>query len=161
MNRQINAELWSAYLYLSMSLYAKSKGLDGVSHWMYLQWLEEQDHARILQEYMLRVDAKVTLMPIDGVPGSWESVYAMFKDALIHEQQVTHMIRRMVKMAYDVDDFSTVSHLQWFIDEQVEEEDSVRSILSALEMLGGDSAAMYEYDKTLLHRQYTKPEPLG
>ena len=91
-NNQINAELWSAYLYLSMSLDAEAKGLKGVANWFYIQWLEEQDHARILMNYLNSRDAKVTLKPIEKVDTEWSSVLEMFTETLRHEQVVTSMI---------------------------------------------------------------------
>lgn len=160
MNRQINAELWSAYMYLSMSLDAESKGMKGVANWMFVQWLEEQDHARILQLFMLSVDAKVELMPIDGVPTSWESVLEMFRGTLLHEIEVSSMIHQLMRMAVSVSDYATVSRLQWFVDEQVEEENSARDIVNMLEMVEGDSTGLFKIDCMLYKRKYEKAAPL-
>ena len=85
-NDQINAELWSAYLYLSMSLDAEAKGLKGVANWFYVQWLEEQDHARILMNYLNSRDAKVTLKPIEAVQTEWGTILEMFNKTLEHEK---------------------------------------------------------------------------
>ncbi len=154
-NRQINAELWSAYLYLAMSLYAEKNGLKGVGHWMYIQWKEELDHARILEEFMIKTGSNIELQTIDDVPSSWDSIHEIFKDAFIHEQQVTYMINRLMKTALEEEDFAVVSLMHLFVDEQVEEEHSVRNILNALNMLDNDTAAIYEFDKELLERKYT------
>ena len=84
-NEQINAELWSAYLYLSMSLDAEAKGLKGVANWFFIQYREEQDHARIFMNFLNSRDCKVELKPITEVPTSWNSALDMFKDTLAHE----------------------------------------------------------------------------
>ena len=98
-NTQINDELWSAYLYLSMSMDAESKGLRGVANWMFVQWKEEQDHARILQQYMIEQNARVVLQPITEVPTKWNSLASMFKDTLSHEKGVTKSINKIATMA--------------------------------------------------------------
>lgn len=131
LNEQINAELRSAYLYLAMSLDADSKALRGVANWFYIQWLEEQDHARIFQKYMIDQDAVVELKPIGNVPTTWKSPLEMFRQALEHEKNVTAMIKELVKISYKECDLETLSRLQWFIDEQVEEEASVREQIDA------------------------------
>ena len=92
LNAQINAELWSAYLYLSMSMDAENKGLKGVANWFFVQFREEQDHARILMNYINSRDAKVVLKPIEEVRTEWTSPLDMFKDTLEHEKVVTSMI---------------------------------------------------------------------
>ena len=99
MNAQINAELWSAYLYLSMSMDAEAKGLKGVANWFYVQFQEEQDHARILMNYILSRDAEVRLQPIAEVRTSWDSPLEMFRDTLEHEQKVTAMINNLAAIA--------------------------------------------------------------
>jgi len=94
MNAQINAELWSAYLYLSMSMDAEAKGLKGVANWFYVQFQEEQDHARIFMNYILSRDAEVKLLPIEEVRTAWTSPLEMFQDTLVHEKEVTAMIQQ-------------------------------------------------------------------
>ena len=118
-NEQINAELWSAYLYLSMSMDAEAKGLKGVANWFYVQWLEEQDHARILMNYLNSRDAKVELKPIKEVETRWESVLDMFKQTLEHEKGVTSLINNLAAIAAEGRDFASSNMLVWFIDEQV------------------------------------------
>ena len=95
LNAQINAELWSAYLYLSMSMDAENKGLKGVANWFFVQFREEQDHARILMNYINSRDAKVVLKPIEEVRTEWTSPLDMFKDTLEHEKVVTSMINNL------------------------------------------------------------------
>ena len=94
-NAQINAELWSAYLYLAMSMDAEAKGLKGVANWFHVQYLEEQDHARIFMNYLNSRDAKVVLQPIAEVPTAWNSVLEMFEQTLAHEKKVTALINNL------------------------------------------------------------------
>ena len=116
-NEQINAELWSAYLYLSMSLDAETKGYKGVANWFYVQWLEEQDHARILMNYLNSRDAKVVLKPIAEGRTERESVQEMFRETLRHEKVVTSLINNLAAIAHDDRDFASSNMLVWFIDE--------------------------------------------
>ena len=97
-NRQINAELWSAYLYLAMSMDAEAKTLKGIANWFFVQWLEEQDHARIFQNYMNASGAKVILQPIDEVDSEWDNPLEMFQETLKHEKEVTEMINDLVRL---------------------------------------------------------------
>ena len=120
-NAQINAELWSAYLYLSMSLDAETKGYKGVANWFYVQFQEEQAHARIFMNYLNSRDAKVELQPIEAVPTAWNSVLDMFQQTLQHEKKVTSLINNLAFIANEDRDFASINRLVWFIDEQVEE----------------------------------------
>ena len=160
-NAQVNAELWSAYLYLAMSLDAESKGYKGVANWFYVQFQEEQAHARIFMNYLNSRDAKVTLLPIDPVPASWESVLDMFKQTLEHEKKVTSLINNLAFIATDDRDFASINRLNWFIDEQVEEEESARDMIAAFEAVEGNKYGMYMLDKDLATRTYTAPSPLA
>ena len=159
-NNQINAELWSAYLYLSMSLDAEAKGLKGVANWFYIQWLEEQDHARILMNYLNSRDAKVTLKPIEKVDTEWSSVLEMFTETLRHEQVVTSMINNLAAIAAEDKDFASSNMLVWFINEQVEEEEGAREKIFAVESVEGNKYGMYQLDKELATRVYTQASPL-
>lgn len=159
-NDQINAELWSAYLYLSMSLDAEAKALRGISNWFFIQWLEEQDHARIFQNYMSDQGARVELRPIDGVPDHWKDPVEMYEDTLSHEKDVTGMIEKLVRLAFQEADFATLSRLQWFIDEQVEEERSAADLLDSFRSAMEDFHAIRELDKELEERKYHQAEPL-
>lgn len=160
-NAQVNAELWSAYLYLAMSLDAESKGYKGVANWFYVQFQEEQAHARIFMNYLNSRDAKVTLLPIDPVPASWDSVLDMFKQTLEHEKKVTSLINNLAFIATDDRDFASINRLNWFIDEQVEEEESARDMIAAFEAVEGNKYGMYMLDKDLATRTYTAPSPLA
>ena len=160
-NAQINAELWSAYLYLAMSLDAEAKGYKGVANWFYVQFQEEQDHARIFMNYLNSRDAKVELLPIEAVPSSWDNVLEMFRQTLEHEQKVTSLIRNLAAIADEDRDFASINRLVWFIDEQVEEEESAREMIFALEAVENNKYGMYMLDKELAARVYTTPSPLA
>ena len=161
MNEQINAELWSAYLYLAMSLDAEAKGHKGVANWFFVQFQEEQDHARIFMNYLNSRDAKVELKPIAEVPTTWDSVLDMFKQTLEHEKKVTSLIHNLAAIANDDRDFASINRLNWFIDEQVEEEESARDMIAAFEAVEGNKYGMYMLDKELATRTYTQPSPLA
>lgn len=157
-NKQINAELWSAYLYLSMSTHFSSKGLPGFANWFEMQFHEEQGHGMKLMNYMVAKGSKVELMPIDKVDTSWDSVLAAFEDTLAHEKVVTGLINELVSIAREEKDFATDNVLQWFVSEQIEEEDSVQTIIDALNLIGNEGHAIYMLDKELGQR---KPEPIS
>jgi ferritin len=160
-NNQINAELWSAYLYLSMSMDAESKGYKGVANWFYVQWLEEQDHARILANYLNSRDAKVELKPIEEVRNEWESVQEMFRETLRHEKVVTGLINNLASIAAEDHDFASSNMLVWFINEQIEEEESAREMIFASESVENDKYGMYQLDKELSTRIYKQASPLA
>ena len=160
-NAQINAELWSAYLYLAMSMDAEAKGLKGVANWFYVQYLEEQDHARIFMNYLNSRDAKVVLQPIAEVPTEWDSVLDMFKQTLEHEKKVTALINNLAFIANEDRDFASINRLVWFIDEQVEEEENAREMIAAVEAVECNKYGMYMLDKELATRTYTTPSPLA
>ena len=161
LNAQINAEMWSAYLYLSMSVDAEAKGLKGVANWFYVQFQEEQDHARILMNYILSRNAEVRLQPIAEVRTSWSSPLEMFRDTLEHEQKVTAMINNLAAIAAGDKDYASSNMLVWFIDEQVEEEESARETAGACEAVEGNKFGLYMLDKELAARTYTQAAPLA
>ena len=160
-NEQINAELWSAYLYLSMSMDAEAKGYKGVANWFFVQWQEEQDHARILMNYLNARDCKVELKPIAEVQTEWASVLDMFKETLKHEKVVTSLINNLAAIAAEDRVFASSNMLVWFIDEQIEEEEAARDMIFATEPVEGDKYGMYQLDKELAARVYTQASPLA
>ena len=131
-NAQINAEFWSAYLYLSMSCDFARKGLKGMANWFSIQFREEQDHARMLMDHVLARGGKVALAPIAEVPSAWDSPLAAFEDTLKHEKSVTARINALCELAAAEKDFASANRLVWFIDEQIEEEENVQGIIDAL-----------------------------
>ena len=160
-NAQINAELWSAYLYLSMSLDAETKGYKGVANWFYVQFQEEQAHARIFMNYLNSRDTKVELQSIEAVPTAWNSVLDMFQQTLQHEKKVTSLINNLAFIANEDRDFASINRLVWFIDEQVEEEESAREMIAAFEAVENNKYGMYMLDKELATRVYNVPSPLA
>ena len=161
LNAQINAELWSAYLYLSMSMDAEAKGLKGVANWFYVQFQEEQDHARIFMNYILSRDAEVKLLPIEEVRTAWTSPLEMFQDTLVHEKEVTAMINNLAAIAAEDKDYASSNMLVWFVDEQVEEEQNAQDIIDSLKMVDDSKMGLYMIDKELAARVYTAPSIAG
>ena len=160
-NAQINAELWSAYLYLAMSLDAENKGYKGVANWFYVQFQEEQAHARIFMNYLNSRDAKVELLPVEAVPATWNSVLDMYKQTLEHEKKVTSLINNLAAIANEDRDFASINRMNWFIDEQIEEEESARDMIFTVEAVENDKYGMYMLDKELATRVYNVPSPLA
>lgn len=158
LNEQVNAEFWSAYLYLSMSADLSAKGFPGFSNWMMVQFREEQDHALRLISYIQSRGGNVQLKPITAVKQSWTSLVALFEDTLAHEQKVTGLIDALNALAIDEKDFATQSALKWFIDEQIEEEENAQGILNVLKLIGDNGYGIYTYDKELASRTYSEPE---
>lgn len=161
LNAQINAEMWSAYLYLSMSADAEAKGLKGIASWFYVQFREEQDHARIIMNYLLTREGKVTLRPIEAVRTEWASPLDMFQDTLKHEKKVTEMINRLVSIAAEDHDYASSNMLVWFVNEQVEEEETAREMIAACEAVDGNKFGLYMLDKELSSRTYALAAPLS
>ena len=155
LNAQINAEFWSAYLYLLMSADFASKGLPGFANWMEIQFKEEQDHAMKFLNYILSRGGKVELKPIAKVEKSWKSPLAAFKSTLEHEQVVTKLINDLYALATEEKDYATQSMLKWFIDEQVEEEENAQALIDTLTLLDGNGYGIYQLDKELAARVYT------
>ena len=160
-NDQINAELWSAYLYLSMSMDCEAKGYKGIANWFYVQFQEEQDHARIFMNYLNSSDEKVQLIPIAEVQTEWDTVLDMYKDTLNHEKKVTAMINNIAAIADKDRDYASINRIAWFIDEQVEEEEAARDMIAAFEAVEGNKYGMYMLDKELAARTYVAPSPLA
>lgn len=122
-NEQINAELYSAYLYLSMAQYFEAEGLPGFANWFKVQFQEEQAHATIFMNYVNQRGGRVLLKAIEAVPTTWESSMAVFEATLVHEQKVTALINSLYTLAMNEEDYATRDRLNWFVSEQVEEED--------------------------------------
>jgi ferritin len=140
---------------------AEAKGHKGVANWFHIQFKEEQDHARIFMNYLNSRDAKVVLKPIDEVPSEWDSVLAMYQQTLEHEKKVTALINNLAAIAKEDADFASINRIVWFIDEQVEEEESAREMIQAFEAVEGNKYGMYMLDKELAARVYTTPSPLA
>lgn len=160
-NAQINAEMWSAYLYLSMAAYCHDKGYTGMANWFTVQFKEEQDHATIFFNYVVSRGGKVTLKAIDEVETEWASPLEAFQATLTHEKKVTSLINNLYALAEEEKDYASQSMLHWFIDEQVEEEENAHEIISQLTMIGDNGYGLYMFDKELAARTYTQASPLA
>ncbi len=155
LNKQINEELYSAYLYLSMAAWFDSIGLNGFSNWMMVQYKEETDHAMKFFNYLSQQGESVKLMAIKEPPNSWDSPLHAFEETLKHEQHITACINELVDLAEKLKDRATYNMLQWFIDEQVEEEANDREIIDRLKLIEGSKNGLFMLDRELAQRQYT------
>ena len=156
-NKQINAELWSGYLYLSMSTYFHSINLDGFATWMRVQAQEELAHAMRFYDHVVERGGRVKLTSIEAVPTEWKSPLHAFEETYAHEQKVTGLINNIMKQAVEEKDYATMNMLQWFIDEQVEEEASADEILQKLKLIGNEGSGLFMIDRELAQRVFTPP----
>jgi len=155
LNKQVNAEFYSAYLYLSMSAYLADNNLNGFSNWMKIQFEEEQSHAMKFYQFILDRAGKVTLGKIEAPKTEWNGVIDVFEEVLKHEQHVTALINNLIEVAYEEKDHATVAELQWFVTEQVEEEATVSDILDQLKMIEGKGAGLFMLDREMKQRSFT------
>lgn len=160
-NVQINKELWSAYLYLAMAMNFEHAGLPGIANWFRVQTKEEQAHAEIFINYLISRGGRVRLQPIEAVPDSWDTPLAAFEHTLEHEQKVTSLINNLYALAESEHDYATRGKLDWFVSEQVEEEDNARQLIDRLRLIGNDGMALYTLDQELAARVYVVPAPLA
>jgi len=151
-NSQINAEIHSAYLYLSMAAYFKSVNLEGFAAWMNVQVEEELEHAGKFYNFVHQRGGKVILTAIDGPKTQWSSTREAFEDALKHEQYITRRINDLMDVALAEKDHATQIFLQWFVTEQIEEEDNVSGVLEKIKMLEGAKGGLFMLDRELGQR---------
>ncbi|KPK67862.1 ferritin [candidate division TA06 bacterium SM23_40] len=156
-NEQIQHELYSAYLYLSMAAYCHSIGLDGMAQWLRVQTMEEMTHAMKFFDHIIERDGKVELLPIKKPKITWKSPLEGFQDAYKHEQFITGRINELVKLSNAEKDYASNSLLQWFVDEQVEEEASASKVVQQLEMVGDSGNGLLMLDRELGQRTFTWP----
>ncbi|MDT8302230.1 MAG: ferritin, partial [Sedimentisphaerales bacterium] len=136
LNEQVNAELYSAYLYLSMESFFKSQNLNGFANWMRIQTQEEVMHAMKMYDFINERGGRILLAAIEGPTTEWDSTLEVFKAVYEHEQKVTGLINNLVDLAITEKDHATNSFLQWFVNEQVEEEATASEILQTLKLAG-------------------------
>ncbi len=160
-NAQINAELWSAYLYLSMAMQFESDGRSGIANWFRIQFKEEQAHAEIFINYLNSRGGRVILKEIAPVPTEWKDALTAFTDTLAHEEKVTAMINQIYALAETEHDYATRGKLDWFIAEQVEEEETAKNLIERLKLVGDNGLALYMFDQELAARVYNVPAPLA
>lgn len=157
LNKQVNAELYSAYLYLSMSAHCQSISLPGFAHWLRVQTMEELVHAMKLYDFVNERGSKVELGPIEGPPITWKTPLAIFEHTQRHEQKVTGLINNLVNRARAEKNHASVAFLQWFVTEQVEEESSANEVVQKLKLAGTDKLALLLLDKDVATRVFTPP----
>ncbi len=156
-NRQINAETYSACLYLSMSAAFEAQNLPGFANWMRVQAQEELTHAMKFFDHVNSRAGRVELFPVEGPPGQWETPLAAFEAAYEHETKVTAMINGLVDLALEEKDHASNNFLQWFVAEQVEEEKSADAVAQQLRLIGKDKSALFLLDRELAQRVFTAP----
>jgi ferritin len=152
LNEQINAELYSEYLYLSMAAYYADEGLPGFASWMRAQADEERAHAMRIYDFVIERDGRVTLETIDSPPTEWSGPADAFEAAYEHEVEISGMIDDLVALAREENDNATENMLQWFVAEQVEEEATAQDVLDKLTHVGDDGPGLLMVDQELAQR---------
>jgi ferritin len=161
MNKQINAEIYSSYLYYSMAAYFEAMSLKGFSHWMRVQALEELTHAHKFMNFIYDRGGRVMLQPIEGPEVEWKSPLHAFESAYEHEQKVSGLINKLMDLAQSEKDHASTSFLNWFVDEQVEEEASADEIVQQLKLVDQAEGGIFMLDKELNTRTFTMPPELA
>jgi ferritin len=157
LNGQLNKEIYSAYLYMSMSAYSSYIGLKGFANWFMVQYQEEMSHAMKFYDYISDQGGRVKLAAIDQPPTEFTSLLAMFEKTLAHEQFVTRSINELVDLAIAEKDHATNIFLQWYVTEQIEEEGNDNDIIAKLKLVGEDGNGLLMLDKELAMRVFTPP----
>jgi ferritin len=157
LNEQINRELYSAYLYMSMSAYSNKTGLKGFANWFMVQYHEEMFHAMKLYEYIQRQGEDIKLEVIKAPPAEFASPLDMFTQTLTHEQYITSSINGLMELAIKKKDHATQIFLEWYVTEQVEEEENDNDIIAQLKLIGDNAHALLMLDRELAVRSVTIP----
>ncbi len=157
LNGQLNAEAYSSYLYLSMAAYFQHINLGGFANWMRVQAQEELMHVMKYYDFIDGRGGRVVLKPVEGPPTEWESPLAAFEAAYEHEQKVTGLINELVELALEGRDHATNIFLQWFVTEQVEEEDSANEVVQRIKLMGDATGGLFMLDQELGQRTFTPP----
>jgi len=158
-NEQINAELYSAYMYLSMAAWFDDQGLPGMSHWMRMQAKEEDIHGMKFFDFICERAGRVSLTAIETPPSEWKSPLDVFEAAYAHEQVVTGLINDLMDLAISEKDHASVTFLNWFVDEQVEEEATALDIVGQLKLGGDTKSVLFLLDRELGQRVAPNPQP--
>ena len=154
-NTQLNYEIESAHVYLAMNAYVATLGLDGFQNWLDIQYQEELAHAKKFINYLNERDVRVEIRGFENPRNDFESLLEVFQVSLEHEKGVTARINNLMKIAHEVSDYASISFLQWFIDEQVEEEDSFRKVIDKIKLF--KEAGLYLLDQELATRVFVDP----
>ena len=152
LNEQLNREIYSAYLYLAMAAYCDAQNLAGFAHWMRKQSEEEWGHAMKFYSFINDREGRVVLEGVPKPPEDYESPVKVFEAVLEHEQKISRAIHELYELAQKENDYATQGFLNWFVEEQVEEEKSAREILQALRMVGEKGQALFMVDRHLAQR---------
>jgi len=161
LNDQMQKEMYSASLYLSMSSYCSSIDLNGFANWFRIQAMEEMTHAMKLYDYIIERDGRSKVSSLEEPPYDFESPLAAFEGALAHEQKVTAWINELVSLAIKENDYATNNFLQWFVMEQVEEEANARDNIQKVKMVGDQGHGLFMIDRELAQRVFTAPAANG
>jgi len=156
-NEQINAETYSAFMYLSMAAYFEDMGLSGFANWMKVQYQEESAHSIKFFNYLTERGGRVTLKAVAQVPVDFNGVVDVFEKTLAHEIHVTSLINNLIDVSIKASDHASQSFLKWFIDEQVEEEANVEKILQTLKLINGQGNGIFMMDRELGQRVFVDP----
>ena len=161
LNEQINAELYSAYLYMSFADYYEEEGLDGYANWYMIQAAEERDHALIFRNYLHENGQHVSLGAIAQPDKTFASYLEPLEAGLEHEKLVTSLINAIYAAADEVKDYRTMRFLDLFIEEQLEEEATADDMITKMKLFGGDARSLYELNQEYAGRTYSVPSPLA
>lgn len=151
---QMNFEIYSGYVYLAMGAYMDDMNLPGFANWMKVQWKEEFSHAEKFYNYLLERGGRPFFTAVPEPPKDWANVKAAFEQALSHEKNVTGKINAIMTAAIKENDYATVSFMRWYVDEQVEEESSVQSILNKLNFINDSGYGIFMLDKEFAKRTF-------
>lgn len=157
LNRQLNSELYSSYLYLAMAAHFQAVNLAGFANWMRVQAQEELLHAIRFYDFINNRGSRARLLSVDAPPFEWESPLAAFEHVSQHERKVTGLINDLVNLAVEERDHATNNFLQWFVSEQVEEEASANDIVQKLKLIGDSGGGLFMIDQELAQRVFTPP----
>ena len=157
LNKQVNAELYSSYLYLAMSSYADRQGFKGVASWLYVQAQEEMAHAIHIYEFVLERGAKPEFGDIKAPEADFANMQVVFEKVLAHEQYVTALINEIATLAMKESDHATYSFIGWYVNEQVEEEASAELVLQKVKHIGANTAMLFALDAELGTRVFVNP----
>lgn len=149
LNEQLNRELYSSYLYLSMAAFFEEKNVSGLAKWMYAQAVEENQHGMKFFNFIIKIGGRVKLLAITEPKFEWDSPRKAFENALDHERYITKSIHELFDLAVKEKDYPAQIFLNWFVDEQVEEEQTVVSIVEKFKLIGDNKSGLYMLDREL------------
>jgi len=161
MNEQINAEIYSSYMYYSMASWFDSKSLDGFAHWMRVQALEELTHVQKLSGYLNDRGGRAIMKGVEAPPSDWNSPLSCFEEVYAHECNVTELINKLMDVALEERDHASVSFLQWFVDEQIEEEANTDAVVQKLKLVEGNEGGLFMLDREMDTRTFVMPTELA